>query len=304
MEIQQLIYFSCVAKHENISRAAVELHISQPSLSSSISRLENELGAKLFDRKNGRIYLKGYGRYILSTSQKILDLVNSTKLPHYDVMSTERLSIALQHYDDKLLSFVMKFREMNPHVEFHIHVSILNESFSLSSYDFIIGHANIPMPAGYHSFSFDHSLKYYAVIPKSDPLSQSSSLNIWTLRDKPFCFLQDSMGNLEPAYHKCIEAGFIPNCVITVDSPFFKYRCLSCGTAYSIIPSTWYVPYSKQNRQSLVPLDEPESGITSQIFWTDQIATSHAARSFLDFVQNSHVLLTEADFTFDIDPLS
>ncbi|MBP3311967.1 MAG: LysR family transcriptional regulator [Butyricicoccus sp.] len=52
MELLRLRYFEYVAKYESITKAAEELHISQPSLSNSIIRLEKEFGAPLFERKN------------------------------------------------------------------------------------------------------------------------------------------------------------------------------------------------------------------------------------------------------------
>ena len=57
MELQQLKYFKAVADIEKISQAAESLFVSAPALSTSISRLETELGVPLFDRANNRIRL-------------------------------------------------------------------------------------------------------------------------------------------------------------------------------------------------------------------------------------------------------
>ena len=62
MELLQLKYFLEVAKHESITQAAASLHVSQPSLSMTIQRLERELGAKLFERSKRRITLTAKGR--------------------------------------------------------------------------------------------------------------------------------------------------------------------------------------------------------------------------------------------------
>ena len=54
MELSQLRYFIAVAKLGNMSKAAETLFVSQPNLSTSISRLEEEVGVPLFERRGAR----------------------------------------------------------------------------------------------------------------------------------------------------------------------------------------------------------------------------------------------------------
>ena len=65
MELLQLKYFKTVAEVGKISAAAESLFISAPALSTSISRLEKELGVQLFDRSNNRIALNRQGQIFL-----------------------------------------------------------------------------------------------------------------------------------------------------------------------------------------------------------------------------------------------
>ena len=56
MELRVLKYFLSVARNENISKAAEELHLTQPTLSRQLSELEEELGTRLFVRGKKAYY--------------------------------------------------------------------------------------------------------------------------------------------------------------------------------------------------------------------------------------------------------
>lgn len=72
MDIRQLVYFAHAAKTNHISRSAMDLNISQPSLTLSIRHLEAELGVQLFDRRGRSVALNDYGRILLHHVEPIL----------------------------------------------------------------------------------------------------------------------------------------------------------------------------------------------------------------------------------------
>ena len=65
MNLSQLYYFSKLADLQHYTRAAKELFITQPTLSGSISSLENELGVALFQKKGRNVELTKYGAEFL-----------------------------------------------------------------------------------------------------------------------------------------------------------------------------------------------------------------------------------------------
>lgn len=77
MDLLQLQYFCTIAQYENITRAAQALFVSQPNLSTSLSRLEEDLGAKLFDRRRGKISLTPRGKLFLEYAQRALGELNA-----------------------------------------------------------------------------------------------------------------------------------------------------------------------------------------------------------------------------------
>ena len=79
MEVDQLRYFLRVAERGNFTRAAEELMISQPALSRSIQKLEDELGQPVFERKTRSLALTEAGKLLQSRAQQILSLIEDTK---------------------------------------------------------------------------------------------------------------------------------------------------------------------------------------------------------------------------------
>src|SRR5580658_9573473 len=73
MEMHQLRYVVAVARAGNFSRAAEQCHVSQPSLSQQIQKLEDELGQRLFDRMKREAKLTAHGEAFLPRAVRILE---------------------------------------------------------------------------------------------------------------------------------------------------------------------------------------------------------------------------------------
>ncbi len=72
MELRHLRYFAAVAETENVSRAALRLHLSQPALSRQIRDLEDELGFPLLTRTAKSVQLTAAGRTFLDEARAVL----------------------------------------------------------------------------------------------------------------------------------------------------------------------------------------------------------------------------------------
>lgn len=81
MRLTQLQYFMAVYEHQNITKAAEKLHISQPSITIALKELENEYHVNLFHRINKKMYLTEEGqifyRYASAILKNVQDLDNS-----------------------------------------------------------------------------------------------------------------------------------------------------------------------------------------------------------------------------------
>jgi len=84
MELRQLRYFVAVAKSGNFSRAAEQCHVSQPSLSQQIHKLEDELGERLFDRLPRQAKLTAAGQAFLQHAQRVLAELDAAQREAHD----------------------------------------------------------------------------------------------------------------------------------------------------------------------------------------------------------------------------
>lgn len=71
MELRHLRYFVAVAEEENVSRAALKLHVSQPGISRQIHDLEDEVGFLLFERTGKSVRLTAAGKIFFAEARDI-----------------------------------------------------------------------------------------------------------------------------------------------------------------------------------------------------------------------------------------
>ncbi len=284
MELLQLQYFECIAKNESVTKAAEELRISQPSLSGSLLRLEKELGAPLFERKNRKMILTSYGEYFLSTTRKVLELINSSKLS-FSADMPARFAVGFQNYNERFFSLMEEFQRRYPTTEFNVYGSTLNAPFATGSFSFIVGPSNLQLPFSTNKVLLEPR-HYYVAVPQENPLSQREFLSIEELRDEPFCFIRDEHGKFEYAYQFCIEGGFIPKCVFSTNNAFYKYRYVANGSSFAFFPSGWYPVFKNVSKAVLVPLKGFKKHSDTLLYWPQNVQLSPAEQAFLAFILN------------------
>lgn len=94
MEILQLQYFTKISESGSFSAAARDLFVSQPTLSRSIAKLEDELGQPVFERGGRQLRLTDAGELLLERAGQILALVEDTKAQIADDGQTGTIRLA------------------------------------------------------------------------------------------------------------------------------------------------------------------------------------------------------------------
>lgn len=128
MNIKELHYILCIAKHQNLSKAAQELYVSQPTLSKYLQKLESDLDCKLFSRIDNRYLPTHIGSRYLEYARKML-LVNQDwerELSDLTSYSEGELNIAVPPMRSSCMipSILVPFSAKYP----NIHVNFLEEA--------------------------------------------------------------------------------------------------------------------------------------------------------------------------------
>jgi DNA-binding transcriptional LysR family regulator len=131
MELRHLRYFVAVAEAQNVTRAAVRLHVSQPTLSRQIRDLEEDLGIVLFDRGAKAVRLTEAGRVFLTEARMALQGVEDAVQMAKAVAGGKRGEIHVGYAPSLAVELLPRalryFRESNPGVRVQLHDSSTQE---------------------------------------------------------------------------------------------------------------------------------------------------------------------------------
>lgn len=122
MTLQQLIYSVKIAETKSMNKAAAELFISQPALSSAIHDLEEELNIEIFIRNQRGVIVTTEGENFLSYARQIVEMSNMLKDRYTaEEMKTNKFSVSMQHYSFAVEAFMT-----------------LSEEFKLNDYELAV----------------------------------------------------------------------------------------------------------------------------------------------------------------------
>lgn len=204
MEILQLRYFFTSAQNENFSTTAKLFGVPTTAVSSSVRRLEEELGCKLFDRTHNRIFLNAKGRRL----QQALCTVFAELDKAVEDISTEykdkrEITVLVRGMRREITNLLSKFHVMYPEVAFKIAFDENGDTV----YDIIIDDDKA-LYANYRKFEL-YSLRLHLKCAANDPLCQKQ-LSMSDLCDRAFVSMGQESNMHKILTNACIRKGFHP----------------------------------------------------------------------------------------------
>lgn len=219
MDISQLSYFLQVAAMEHMSRAAAELNISQPALSSNIKKLEAELGVELFSRNGRHLELNRYGSFLYEQLCPIMgqleDIFSTVREMQYADFNEIVVDAEPIYTFNGLLNHVYSVLSNYPGASLrNVRYSIkeIFRKIQANEIDFaIMGiDMNDPQINKLHLSSDELVM----LVPKSHPYANAGSTRLINFAGDKFASkvktgLPASYSLASESY--CIQAGFVPN---------------------------------------------------------------------------------------------
>lgn len=123
MKLTQLEYFCVAARYHNITKAAKELFVTQPSISNAIKALEEEFGVNLFFRNNNKLTLTPEGELFYKSSEELLAHADSVESEFHEIrkkITPIRIGIPPMLGTIYLPELYLSLKENFPEVDFRL----------------------------------------------------------------------------------------------------------------------------------------------------------------------------------------
>jgi LysR family hydrogen peroxide-inducible transcriptional activator len=241
MELHQLRYFCAVADSGSFSRAAEQSHVSQPSLSQQILKLEDELGARLFDRLGRSVRLTDLGKTFLPRARAVLreleaargDVVERKDSIGGPICVGVIPTIAPYFMPPRLTLFSRQFPQAKLTVIEEI-TPVLLERLRAGTVDVAI----LALPIRGHEFETFPLLTehLFAALPKKHKYARRGSLPLKDLRAEPFLLLRDGHCFRDTAVAACDRARLHPQIVFESGQFSSILSMVGAGMGVSIVP--------------------------------------------------------------------
>ncbi|SFM12225.1 LysR family transcriptional regulator [Halanaerobium salsuginis] len=188
MKLRVLRYFLTVVREGNITRAAEVLHITQPTLSRQLMKLEDELDTQLIVRGKREIKLTEAGRLLVKRAEEILALVNKAEGEITSDLVTGKISIGSGEsvMTSQVLSrLIRKFHNKYPEVKFDLftgNASDIKEKINKGLID--IGLLINPVEvSSYSTINLKEKESWGILLLKGDPLAKKSKVTAADLKN-------------------------------------------------------------------------------------------------------------------------
>jgi LysR family hydrogen peroxide-inducible transcriptional activator len=283
MELHQLRYFVAVAREGSMTRAAASLFLAQPTLSVQIRKLEQDVGAPLFERLARRVQLTAAGEAFLEHAERALAEVERGRERVAEVAGVRqgRVSVGvLPSVGAHLLPAVLAaFRAEHPGVVVRIVEHDVSREFEQLVQSGELDMAVTRMPVTLAGLGSQTLVRepVVALVPPDHPVRDRSEVALRELADADFVCMRSGYGLRELADQLCVGAGFAPRVVIETGQLSIVQGMVRSGIGVALLPRL-----AATGAEHVVPLSDAGARRELGVVWRRTAPSSPPVAAFLD----------------------
>lgn len=287
MELRQLEYFQTVCHFNNITRAAERLHVSQPSITNSIQKLEAELDITLFDRSKKQISLTSEGKVFLERVNDILRRVDDavTEMRDYKHLKKGNLKIGIPPMIGTYLfpHIFVNFKRLYPEIELTIYENgSLSTRKMIEKGDLDLGIVIISESSKQLSTLPISRSEILVCLNKGHKLSSNVKLEFENLRDEPVIMLKEGFYHRQKVMEHFKKSNITPKVVLSSNQLETIKSLLINGVGISFLLKEIV---ESDNRIVSLSLKDPID-VEIGLAWKKDRYLSNAAKRFIEFISN------------------
>jgi LysR family transcriptional regulator, benzoate and cis,cis-muconate-responsive activator of ben and cat genes len=244
VELRQLRYFNALATDLSFTKAAKGLNVSQPPLSFQIAQLEEELGARLFDRTSRRVALTQAGKALQPHARAILARIDEARSHVARVASglegRVQIGLASSHFMGPFPRFINEFRKLKPRVELALHeMKPADHLHALRDDRLDLCLARTPAGDAQVASELLWRDPVVAALPPGHRLARRTRISLADLRNEDFVFLQlDSSAFARRLHDACLREGFVPRIAQQVVEIPAVLNLVASGVGVALVPAS------------------------------------------------------------------
>lgn len=296
MNIAQIRYFVVAAQVQNLSQAAEMLHLSQPALSKSIAKLEQELGITLFVRRGKNILLNEQGRAFLSHAWISLRELDNLMLDlqQLNAGGRARITIGVYQAEDGITEHLMAYSALHPEVELDIQsISDSPEEPDINQYDVMV-YADSHRFEKLRSFSLGEE-DYLLAVPADHELAKKESVSLEELSGESFVFMDQGRLYVEEPYYLCAGMNVQIKARYMTSLREQHRMIVASGAAIGFVPRGCMRAYALDPRICLLPVRDLRLTRPIMICFKRDKHLSPACRELKEFLIQRMGLTAEHD---------
>lgn len=239
--LRQVRAFLAVARHSSFTRAARELHVSQPALTVQIRQLEEHVGLQLFDRNTRSVEITRAGRELALKFERLQDQFDAVLAETRDIALGHRGVVrlaCLQSFASTVLpQAIARFQHGHPKISFSVKDASGNRTLDMvrnGEVDF--GVADMPSTEPQLDFTPLLEARLQAVLPPGHPLEKVRRLTLARLAEYPLILMDRETSARRLVDAAFAQAGCKPVCSCEVVALASALAMVRFGQGLTVLP--------------------------------------------------------------------